>query len=110
MVHEGSAGDRPSRVLFVDDEPLVVRSLRRTLATRNLGWQPCFAESGAEALALADDGSIDVIVSDMHMPGMDGASLLRRIQERHPEVVRIILSGQTDQNSSSGPFPSPTSS
>jgi putative nucleotidyltransferase with HDIG domain len=83
-------------VLFVDDEPLVVRSLRRTLATRRLAWQPCFAESGAEALGLAEDGSIDVIVSDMHMPGMDGASLLRRIQERHPEVVRIILSGQTD--------------
>lgn len=96
MVHEASAGARPSRVLFVDDEPLVVRSLRRTLATRKLDWEPCFAEGGAEALALADEGGIDVIVSDMHMPGMDGASLLRRIQERHPEVVRIILSGQTD--------------
>jgi HD-like signal output (HDOD) protein/CheY-like chemotaxis protein len=96
MVHEGSAGDRPSRVLFVDDEPLVVRSLRRTLATRKLGWEPCFTESGTQALALVDEGNIDVIVSDMHMPGMDGATLLRRVQERHPEVVRIILSGQTD--------------
>lgn len=96
MVHEGSTRDRPLRVLFVDDEPLVVRSLRRALATRSLAWKPFFAESGEEALELTNEGNIDVIVSDMHMPGMDGATLLRRIQERHPEVVRVILSGQTD--------------
>lgn len=96
MAQEGPPGDRP-RVLFVDDEPLVIRSLKRTLSTRSLSWDPCFAEAGAEALAITDREPIDVIVSDMHMPSMDGASLLRRIQEKHPEVVRIILSGQTDR-------------
>jgi HD-like signal output (HDOD) protein/CheY-like chemotaxis protein len=96
MAEEGPPGER-RRVLFVDDEPLVIRSLRRTLGTRSLSWEPCFAETGAEALSLADKQGIDVVVSDMHMPGMDGAALLRRIQERHPEVVRIILSGQTDR-------------
>jgi HD-like signal output (HDOD) protein/CheY-like chemotaxis protein len=83
-------------VLFVDDEPLVVRSLRRTLASRPLPWESRFAESGEEALSLVSEERIDVVVSDMHMPGMDGAELLRHIQERHPEVVRIVLSGQSD--------------
>jgi HD-like signal output (HDOD) protein/CheY-like chemotaxis protein len=83
-------------VLFVDDEPLVVRSLRRTLASRSLRWESRFAESGDDALSIVGSDRIDVVVSDMHMPGMDGAELLRRVQERHPEVVRIVLSGQSD--------------
>ena len=83
-------------MLFVDDEPLVVRSLRRTLASRALKWEARFAESGTEALSIAGAEEIDVIVSDMHMPVMDGAELLRRIQDRHPDVVRIVLSGQSD--------------
>src|ERR1700753_2487721 len=95
MAEEGSTAGRP-RVLFVDDEPLVVRSLKRTLGSRNADWDAAFAESGSEALAIAAQGDIDVIVSDMHMAGMDGATRPRRIQERHPEVIRIILSGQTD--------------
>ncbi|HEX4336462.1 MAG TPA: HDOD domain-containing protein [Polyangiaceae bacterium] len=83
-------------MLFVDDEPLVLRTLRRTLSARALDWEPLFAETGEEALAIVDREPVDVIVSDMHMPKMDGAALLGRIQERHPEIVRIVLSGQSD--------------
>ncbi len=96
MAQEGLTGDRLPRVLFVDDEPLVIRSLKRTLTARPLAWEPRFADTGEVALSLVGSEGIDVIVSDMHMPGMDGATLLRRVQERHPEVVRIVLSGQTD--------------
>lgn len=96
MAQEGPTGKQVPRVLFVDDEPLVVRSLRRTLASRPLRWESRFAESGEEALSIVGGEPIDVVVSDMHMPGMDGAELLRRVQERHPEVVRIVLSGQSD--------------
>jgi putative nucleotidyltransferase with HDIG domain len=99
MSHAGSSADasRPPRILFVDDEPLVIRSLRRTLGARSLAWELRFADSGEEALRVAAAEPIDVVVSDMHMPGMDGASLLAKIQERHPDVVRIVLSGHTDR-------------
>ncbi|HVW24644.1 MAG TPA: response regulator [Polyangiaceae bacterium] len=96
MTEEGPTRKQLPRVLFVDDEPLVVRSLKRTLASRTLDWEPRFAESGEAALSVVDAEVVDVVVSDMHMPGMDGAELLRRVQERRPEVVRIVLSGQSD--------------
>jgi DNA-binding NarL/FixJ family response regulator len=84
------------RVLFVDDEPLVMRGLRRTLATRGLPWELHFSETGEAALELLDRVRIDVIVSDLLMPGMDGATVLARVQETHPDVARIVLSGAED--------------
>jgi DNA-binding NtrC family response regulator len=56
-----------------------------------------FAGSGQEALEKADENHFDAVVTDMRMPGMDGAQLLDRIAERHPHIVRIVLSGQSDQ-------------
>jgi HD-like signal output (HDOD) protein/CheY-like chemotaxis protein len=98
MGQDGAAAGeiRRPRILFVDDEPLVLRSLRRTLAARGLPWELQFADTGEQALEMAGRDPIDVIVSDMHMPKMDGATLLGRVQERHPGVVRMVLSGHTD--------------
>ncbi len=84
-------------VLFVDDEPNLLDALRRAL--RGLeGWNPLFAGSGEQALATFDQGPVDVIVSDLRMPGMDGAELLRLVQEKSPDTVRIVLSGHADAN------------
>ncbi|MGA2982844.1 MAG: response regulator [Terriglobia bacterium] len=84
------------RILFVDDEPLFFEGLQRMLRTQKNGWEMAFAPSGDAALALLAASPFDVIVSDMRMPGMDGAALLARVREEYPQVVRIVLSGQTE--------------
>jgi len=87
------------RVLFVDDEPHLLAALRRMLRSERDRWDMLFASSGAEALALIEAEPVDAIISDMRMPGMDGAELLDRVQKSWPSTARIILSGQADLGS-----------
>jgi HD-like signal output (HDOD) protein/ActR/RegA family two-component response regulator len=85
------------RVLFVDDEPRVLEAIERTLFQLDVDWEVSFAEGGPAALLELDRARYDVIVSDMRMPGMDGATLLAHVCEKHPYIARIVLSGQTDE-------------
>jgi len=85
------------RILFVDDEPMVLKGLQRSLRKMRNEWEMTFVSSSKEALEILDTGSFDVIVSDLRMPEMDGAQLLAEVKSKHPEVVRIILSGQVEQ-------------
>ncbi|MBN6148792.1 HDOD domain-containing protein [Xanthomonas sp. AmX2] len=85
------------RVLFVDDEKQVLAGIERTLFMADRDWDVAFAGSGAEALTTLAGAPADVVVSDMRMPLMDGAELLRRVRERWPRTIRIILSGHTEQ-------------
>jgi len=85
------------RILFVDDEPMVLKGLQRTLRKRRDEWEMTFASSSKEALDILGAEPYDVIVSDLRMPEMDGVQLLAEVKSRHPEVVRIILSGQVEQ-------------
>lgn len=82
------------RVLFVDDEPNVLDSIRRQLR------KDCdlhTASGGEEALRLLKQlGPVALVVSDMRMPGMNGAELLTAVRELHPDTVRMVLSGQAD--------------
>jgi len=87
------------RVLFVDDDPNVLSGLRRMLHSECDGWETSFATSAAEALALFAKSPFDVVMTDMRMPGMDGADLLMRVREMNPGTVRLVLSGQTDKAS-----------
>jgi putative nucleotidyltransferase with HDIG domain len=84
------------RVLFVDDEPHILEGLRDRLRRQREKWVMTFVGSGQEALAVLRAGPVDVIVTDMRMPQMDGATLLRRIQDDYPGVVRIVLSGHAE--------------
>jgi HD-like signal output (HDOD) protein len=84
------------RVLFVDDETRILEGLRRMLRPQRNEWEMAFAPGGEAALALMAASPFDVIVSDMRMPGMDGATLLCRVRELYPQVVRIVLSGHTE--------------
>jgi len=86
------------QVLFVDDDPNVLEALRRLLHPLRAQWQTSFASGGLEALDLMSRVSIDVVVTDLRMPGMDGTELLSQVRERHPQVIRIILSGQADRD------------
>ncbi len=87
------------RIVFVDDEGNVLNGLKRLLRPLRHEWEMSFCQSGDEALRTLADGPFDVIVSDMRMPGMDGAALLAAVMQRYPHVVRIVLSGQSSQES-----------
>lgn len=90
-----------NRILLVDDEQRLLDGLRRTLRGR---FMVETANSGAEGLeiierSLTEQHKIAVIVSDMMMPGMNGAAFLTRAREIAPDTVRLVLSGQADLTS-----------
>lgn len=84
------------RILFVDDEPNILDGLRRMLRSHRRVWDMDFVGSGEDALKAMSEAPYDVVVADMRMPGMDGAALLKEVQERFPRTVRIVLSGHAD--------------
>jgi HD-like signal output (HDOD) protein/ActR/RegA family two-component response regulator len=85
------------RILFVDDDELILRSIERVLRrpAAESGWQLCFATSGEAALEEMNRAPVEVLLCDANMARMSGATLLRRVQERDPSVVRILLTGHT---------------
>lgn len=84
------------RVLFVDDEEKVLRGIRRMLRG-HVDWRMHFLQEGRAALHFLEKHDVDIVVADMRMPGMDGVQLLNAVQKTHPGVVRIVLSGYSDQ-------------
>lgn len=86
-------------LLFVDDDPNILAGIRRILRSLRDDFDLHFAESGREALELMQQISFHAVISDMRMPGMDGAELLKRTQELYPCTIRIMLTGQADQDS-----------
>ncbi len=81
-------------VLFVDDEPNILRALQRLL--RNEPMTVLCAGSPQEALALLDKAEPEVVVTDQRMPEMSGADLLYAVRDRHPDIVRMMLTGYTE--------------
>lgn len=86
-------------ILFVDDEPRILEGLRNRLRRQRKKWDMTFVESGRKALEVMEAGPVDVIVTDMRMPEMDGATLLARVQAEHSGVARIVLSGHAELES-----------
>jgi putative nucleotidyltransferase with HDIG domain len=86
-----------TRVLFVDDEPKILAGLRRLLHKMRDEWDMVFVTSGPEALAAIEKQPFDIVVTDMRMPGMDGAELLNEVRVRCPMAARLILSGHSDR-------------
>ena len=86
------------RIMFVDDEPAILEGLENRLRRFRKQWDVSFYSRPTHALEVLEAGDFDVVVSDMRMPGMDGAELLRHVRERHPRMTRIILSGQTSKD------------
>jgi response regulator RpfG family c-di-GMP phosphodiesterase len=84
-------------VLMVDDEPSVLSALRRVF--RAQGIQTLQATSGAEGLVLLAANRVDMVISDMRMPEMDGARFLERVKEHDRSIVRILLTGYADMSS-----------
>ncbi len=84
------------RVLFVDDEPMVLQGLSRMLRTEKNNFRASFATSGPEALSMLSETHFDVVVTDISMPQMSGLQLLSKVKNMYPDTVRIILSGEPD--------------
>ncbi len=87
----------PHTILVVDDEPRVLDALRRTL--RDPIYRVLTAGDGSEALALIAAGGVDVLLSDIDMPGMNGIELVKEVRRRYPEVVRLLLTGDASLDS-----------
>jgi putative nucleotidyltransferase with HDIG domain len=87
-----------TRVLFVDDEPFILQGLQRMLRPMRNEWEMLFVESGLKALDVMGEHQCEVVVTDMRMPGMNGAQLLFEVKERFPRTVRLILSGHADKD------------
>ena len=83
-------------VLFVDDEPNVLRGLKRFCRAQRDEWDMYFADGGEAALEVLEQHRIDVVVSDMRMPGVNGADLFEEISTRWPGIIRIMLSGEAE--------------
>lgn len=84
---------KKNRVLFVDDETNVISAIRRAVIDEP--FLASFAGSAKEALKIMEEQAVDVIVTDMRMPVMDGLTLLRIIKDKYPRTVRVVLSGYT---------------
>jgi putative nucleotidyltransferase with HDIG domain len=84
------------RILFVDDDQPVLNGLRVRLHRLRDKWDMEFVASGAEAVGFLERGHYDVVVTDMRMPGMDGAELLSIVRDRWPDTLRIVLSGYAE--------------
>ena len=87
------------KVLFVDDDLNMLAGLQRMLRPLRHEWEMRFVTNGPEALKALSDELFHAIVTDMRMPDMDGVQLLSEVSRRHPEMVRIILSGFSEAES-----------
>ena len=84
------------KVLCVDDEPNILSSLRRMLSLE--GFEVFTADSGAQALELLAKDTVNVIISDMQMPGMHGVELLEKVRQQWPHTMRLMLTGASDMS------------
>ena len=81
-------------ILCVDDEPNILSALRRLF--RPLGCEVVTAESARAGLQLLETRHVDLVISDMRMPGMDGAAFLECVRGSWPDTIRILLTGYAD--------------
>lgn len=96
QVTQPSVAPNARSILFVDDDPLVLDGLRDALRPRRARWTMSFVLGGDAAIRAMEATTYDLIVSDLRMPGLDGAALLERARQQSPTTVRVILSGHAD--------------
>lgn len=94
MTNEETIGSSPGQLLIVDDEQHILSSLKRLFEDE--GFDVFTADKAATALTILEANPMDIVVSDMRMPGMDGAALLSVCADRWPDTSRILLTGYAD--------------
>jgi HD-like signal output (HDOD) protein/ActR/RegA family two-component response regulator len=85
-------------ILFVDDERDILNGLRRSLYPLCDRWNMLFVESGARAIEIMQQQKVNVVITDMRMPVMNGVQLLQTVRKGNPETIRIMLTGQADKD------------
>ncbi len=88
---------KKARILFVDDEPNILDGIKRELRKMKGRWELFFTNTPENALQLIEQHSFDIVVSNIKMPSMDGLTLLKKIKESHPTIIRVTLSGEVDK-------------
>ena len=83
------------KILIVDDEVQILKALSRMFLETD--YEIFTAENGMEALKLIEASEIDMVISDMRMPILDGYQLLSIVKEKYPKIIRIILSGYAEE-------------
>lgn len=86
------------RILFVDDDALVLGGLRDMLWRDRSRWELAFAIGADAALEQLKKQPVSIVVSDMRMPGLDGAALLAQVKALYPTVARLVLSGHAERD------------
>lgn len=82
-------------IIFVDDDIQILKAIKRVLIETE--YELFFSESAEDALEIMSKNLIDMVVTDVRMPGMDGIELLQRIKKEYPDTIRMILSGFADE-------------
>jgi len=85
------------RIVFVDDDPQVLQALELLLLSRKNTWEIHYLTSAQAALELMNHQHVDVLVTDMMMPIMDGTTLLSHVVKNHPEIFRVVMSASQDR-------------
>lgn len=93
-MNEESVSDAMPVLLFVDDEPNILSSLRRLF--RQHSYKIFIANGGQEGLEILEKETVDLVISDMRMPVMDGAVFLTHVKARWPDTIRLLLTGYAD--------------
>lgn len=96
------SGEEKETILFVDDEENILRSLRRLFHRE--GYHILLAKSGRKGLELLQEHPVDLVVSDVRMPEMNGVEFLNRVRKTHPEVACMVLSGYAERKAVSRIF------
>lgn len=89
--------ERSNRIVFVDDDPQVLHALEVLLRCRKDSWEIHYLNNAQAALELMNQQAVDVLVTDMMMPMMDGATLLSHVVDKHPEIFRVVMSASHDR-------------
>ena len=92
--HAAVPVDSQRTLLFVDDDPSILSSLQRLFRLK--GFKTLTAESGDAGLAILDCENVDLVISDMRMPKMDGARFLELVRAKNPDIMRLLLTGYAD--------------
>lgn len=89
-----AASEPQATILCVDDEANILSSLRRVFRAK--GYRMLTAGSGREGLEILESEPVDLVISDMRMPEMDGARFLEYVRDRWPDTIRLLLTGHAD--------------
>jgi len=87
------------QIIFVDDETYALQGYKRALEPYANDWNVYFFSTAPEALTFMSQNKVDVLITDLRMPGMDGIALLEQAIQHFPSVIRMILSGHIEEPS-----------